>query len=225
MSAPARVSIDIWSDVMCPWCLIGWGYLSQALDTLDTEIAADIRWRAFELNPDMPPGGEERGAHLLRKYGRAPGSADGVGAQMAGMAREAGVSLTYAGDDDRPAMMWNTAKAHALLAWAGGAHGSKAQTRLQLALFAAHFQQRRPIGEPDELVAIAADEGFDREAAAAALADPGYVAAVAADRAEAAQHNVTGVLAVLIDGRFMIPGAQPAATYAAAIRRVVERRR
>ena len=141
------------------------------------------------------------------------------------MAREAGVSLTYAGDDDRPAMMWNTARAHALLAWAREAHGSKAQTRLQLALFAAHFQRRRPIGEPDELVAIVAEQDFDREAAAAALADPGYVAAVAADRAEAAERNVTGVPAVLIDGRFMIPGAQPAATYVAAIRRVVERRR
>ncbi|KPM19229.1 hypothetical protein VM77_07635 [Citromicrobium sp. JL31] len=60
------LTIDIWSDVMCPWCLVGWGGLRQALDQLDGEIDAQVRWHAFELNPDMPEEGEERTAHIAR---------------------------------------------------------------------------------------------------------------------------------------------------------------
>ena len=59
-SAPQRLTIDIYSDVMCPWCLIGYGQLSKALEQLDGEIEAQLRWRPFELNPDMPAEGEGR---------------------------------------------------------------------------------------------------------------------------------------------------------------------
>lgn len=71
MSEPQKLRIDIWSDIMCPWCLIGWGNLSQALDQLKGEIEPEIHWHAFELNPDMPSVGEERTAHIARKYGRS----------------------------------------------------------------------------------------------------------------------------------------------------------
>lgn len=80
MSEPQKLRIDIWSDIMCPWCLIGWGNLSQALDQLKGEIEPEIHWHAFELNPDMPNVGEERTAHIARKYGRS----------MGGIARSAG---------------------------------------------------------------------------------------------------------------------------------------
>ena len=70
-TAPQRMTIDIYSDVMCPWCLIGYGQLTKALDQLDGEIEAQLRWRPFELNPDMPQQGEEQEAHLQRKYRRS----------------------------------------------------------------------------------------------------------------------------------------------------------
>ena len=96
---PRRLSIDIYSDVMCPWCLIGYGQLQQALAQLEGEIAADIRWLPFELNPDMPPEGEERSAHISRKYGRTADQARGVQNQMRDMAEEAGVySRLYRSD-------------------------------------------------------------------------------------------------------------------------------
>jgi len=69
MTEPRTLRIDIWSDVMCPWCLVGWGSLQKGLEQLEGEIEADIRWHAFELNPDMAPEGEERTAHIARKYG------------------------------------------------------------------------------------------------------------------------------------------------------------
>ena len=80
------LTIDIWSDVMCPWCLVGWGNLRQALDTLEGEIAAEIRWRPFELNPDMPAEGEEQEAHLRRKYGRSAAEGQAVRERMRTMA-------------------------------------------------------------------------------------------------------------------------------------------
>ena len=94
MSEAQRVVIDIWSDVMCPWCAIGYGQLTKALDQLDGEIEAQVRWRPFELNPDMPKEGEEQEAHLQRKYGRSKEEGAAVRGQMKSIADSAGVSLT-----------------------------------------------------------------------------------------------------------------------------------
>src|SRR3546814_3361765 len=70
MSERAKLTIDIWSDVMCPWCAIGYAQLTKALDQLDGEIEAQVRWHPFELNPDMPSEGEDQALHIQRKYRR-----------------------------------------------------------------------------------------------------------------------------------------------------------
>ena len=71
MTQPAKVTIDIWSDVMCPWCIIGYSQLQKGLALLDGEVEAEVRWLPFELNPDMPPEGEGQSEHIARKYGRS----------------------------------------------------------------------------------------------------------------------------------------------------------
>ncbi|MGN6497383.1 MAG: DsbA family oxidoreductase [Tsuneonella sp.] len=221
----ARVSIDIWSDVMCPWCIIGYKQLETALEQLAGEIEADVSWLPFELNPDMPAHGEDSQAHIARKYGRTPQQAEAAREGMAERARAAGYSFAYTGEGEAPpAMMWNTFAAHKLLRWALAAHGAEAQTHLKLALFDAHFQQRRRIGERDVLLAIAEEQGFARAEAAAALDDEVLGADVRAEERRAWEHNITGVPAMVIDGKFLVPGAQDPATYANVIRRVVERR-
>ena len=220
-----RMTIDIWSDVMCPWCLVGWGNLRKALEELDGEIEAEIRWHAFELNPDMAAEGEERTAHIMRKYGSTPEQSRAVQGRMREAAEAAGVSLDYEGPEPAPpAMMWNTFAAHRLLTWAGETLGPEAQTRLKLALFAAHFNQRRPIGEEGELLAIAEEAGFDRSAAEAALADPQWAHKTRAEEQAAWDMNISGVPAMIVEGRFMAPpGAQPAQVYVDVLRRVAER--
>ncbi|MGB5780031.1 MAG: DsbA family oxidoreductase [Allopontixanthobacter sediminis] len=216
-----RLTIDIWSDVMCPWCLVGYGKLQKGLALLDGEIEADIRWHAFELNPDMPAEGEERSAHIARKYGRTLEQARGVQDQMRTAAQDAGVSLDYSGDGDPPpAMMWNTFDAHKLLVWALESTGPEAQNRLKLALFDAHFGQRRNLGDHDVLVDIAVGAGLDREAAAAALASNELAAHVRAEEQAAYDMNITGVPAMLIEGKYLVPGAQDPEVYANALRRV-----
>lgn len=227
---PQRLSIDIYSDVMCPWCLIGYGQLSKALAQLDGEIAADIRWRAFELNPQMPPEGEEQEAHLARKYGRSAEEGAGLRGQMKAIAEGAGVSLSWEGAKDAggaapPAMMWNTRDCHKLLAFALEEAGPKVQTALKLALFAAHFNQRRALGTRSVLLDIAASVGLHREAAKAALDDPDLEARVIAEQQQAWDMNISGVPAMIIEGKFMIPGAQAPEVYVNALRRVAEKTR
>lgn len=226
---PASVTIDIWSDVMCPWCVIGYMNLERALDSLRGEIEADIRWLPFELNPDMPPEGEESRAHIARKYGRTPQQAAEGSQMMAERARESGFPFDYTGprqaDGEPPrSRLWNTLAAHKLLRWALDSAGAEAQTRLKMALFAAHFQQRRRIGTREVLLEIAQAEGFDPAAAAAALDDTMIEQDVRAEEKRAWDFNISGVPAMLVDGKFLIPGAQEPETYVMALRRVVARR-
>ncbi|MGE5953326.1 MAG: DsbA family oxidoreductase [Qipengyuania vulgaris] len=224
MSNARKLSIDIWSDVMCPWCLVGWGNLSQALESLEGEIEADIRWHAFELNPDMPADGEERTAHIARKYGRTMEQSKEVQGRMREAAEAAGVSLDYEGEEPAPdAMMWNTFAAHRLLTWALEEHGGDAQTRLKLALFESHFNHRRRIGEREVLLDVAEEAGLDRSAAAAALDSEDLARKTRVEERAAMEMNITGVPAMIVEGRFMIPGAQPPQAYVNALRRVAER--
>ncbi len=220
------LTIDIWSDVMCPWCLVGWGQLSKGLSLVEGEIDAEIRWHAFELNPDMPAEGEERSAHIARKYGRTMEQSRGVQDQMRQAAEMAGVSLDYEGPlapdgAPPPGMMWNTFAAHKLLTWALDSAGPQVQTRLKLALFAAHFNQRRNIGDHAVLLDIAESVGLDRDLAEVALANEALGQQVRAEEQAAFDMNVTGVPAMVVEGKFLIPGAQDAEVYANALRRVV----
>lgn len=220
------LAIDIYSDVMCPWCLIGYGQLTKALAELEGEIAAEIRWRPFELNPQMPAEGEEQEAHLQRKYRRSAEEGAGLRAQMKAIAEGAGVSLSWDGEGEAPpAMMWNTRDCHKLLTFALEQAGPEMQTALKLALFRAHFNLRKPLGDREVLLDIAASVGLHRVAAKAALDDPELEARVLAEEAQAWDMNISGVPAMIVEGKFMIPGAQAPEVYVNALRRVAEKSR
>ncbi|MBW8754980.1 MAG: DsbA family oxidoreductase [Sphingomonadales bacterium] len=218
----ARLSIDIFSDVMCPWCVIGYKQLQQALASLEGEIAADLRWRPFELNPDMSAEGEDMASHMLRKYGRAPDA--GSAGQMVAMAERAGYDMRYLGEEPEPERrLWNTFLAHKLLRWALVSAGPEAQTRLKLALFDAHFQQRRNVSDRAVLLDVAGSAGLDRTAAAAALDDETLAADLRAEQREAREMEINAVPTMIINGRYLIPGAQEPETYVNVLRKVVER--
>ena len=222
MNAPARLSIDIWSDVMCPWCIIGYRQLQQALHELEGEVEAELRWHPFELNRDMPEEGEDMAYHMMRKYGVEPDPAQSD--RMAKIAEKAGYSMRYRGKgEEPPRRIWNTFLAHKLLHWALEAHGPEAQTRLKLALFDAHFQLRRNVSDRETLLDIAASEDLDRACAEAALDDEALADTVRAEEAQALEMGVTAVPMMLVNRKFMIPGAQDPETYAGLLRKVVER--
>ncbi|MCA1661213.1 MAG: DsbA family oxidoreductase [Novosphingobium sp.] len=218
----AQVTIDIWSDVMCPWCIIGFKQLEKGLSLLDGEVEAQIRWRPFELNPDMPREGEDSAEHVVRKYGRTPEQAAAGRAQMAEIAERAGYSFAWTGDGEAPPQrIWSTFLAHELLTHALRAHGAAAQTRLKLALFDAHFRERRDMSDEAVLADVYESVGLPRHEAEVALADPVLGELVRAEEARAWDLNITGVPAMVVNRKYLIPGAQEPETYATAIRRVL----
>ncbi len=222
MTEPAKLTIDIYSDVMCPWCIIGYAQLKKGLAMLKGEVEAEVRWLPFELNPDMPPEGEESVAHIARKYGRTLEQAAAGRQQMQAAGERAGYSFAYSGDQPEPtSKLWNTFAAHKLLKWALIEGGAAVQNRLKLALFDAHFQQRRNVSDPDVLVDVAVSVGLDPAGARVALDDPALGQIVRSEQAQAFDMNISGVPAMIVQGKFMIPGAQEPEVYAQALRRVV----
>ena len=223
-SQTPRVAVDIWSDVVCPWCAIGYTQFAKAMKDLDGEIDVEVRWMPFELNPDAPAEGKNQAKHLAEVYQRTPEQLAEMRANLEAVAERAGFSMAYDGPGDPPEpMMWNTFEAHKLLRWALTVEGMEAQTALGLALFRAHFQQRRNVSDPQVLADVAESEGFDRAEALAAIADDRLASTVAWEEDRAQEMMITGVPAVIVNGKMMIPGAQQPEVYVAALRQAVKR--
>ncbi len=209
--------IDFVSDVVCPWCVIGLKSLEAALARLDGEVAADIHFQPFELNPGMAADGENVAEHVAKKYGR---SADSSGS-VRQMIRDGAAAHGFAMNTDANSRIWNTFDAHRLLHWAGLAGR---QRELKEALFAAHFTDQRNVSDPDVLVEIAAAAGLSAEAARDVLASGRYADDVRRDEAFWRDQNITGVPAIMIDRQFAIVGGQPVETFERVLRKIVEKR-
>src|SRR5918993_4950707 len=139
---PGPLSLDVFSDVICPWCFVGKRRLERALDETGLASAAAIRWLPFELNPDMPPEGMERAVYRARKFG--PDRAAALDRDMAALGRQEGICFAF----DRMRRTPNTRDAHGLIAYAtrygrGSAAGE--------ALFTAYFEDARDIGREEVL--------------------------------------------------------------------------
>lgn len=216
-----KIAVDIWSDVMCPWCAVGYTQFAKAVEALEGELDVDLRWMPFELNPDLPPEGKDQARHLAEVYGRTPEDVAAMRAQMQATAARAGFPMDYAGEgEEPPAMMWNTFEAHKLLRWALAEQGSEAQTRLKVALFKAHFQQRRNVSDREVLLDVAVAEGFDRTKAAAALDDEALALAVRSEEQRGRQAGINSVPSFIVDGKYLIQGAREPADYANMLRQV-----
>lgn len=213
--AGTSMRIDIMSDVVCPWCLIGWRQLRRAIE--ETGIVADVRWHPFELNPSMPMEGEEVAAHVRRKYGASDAQSAATRAAMAEIAAPLGITF----QPGVPARMWNTHAAHQLIHWA---RDSGLQTALAEALFAAHFARGERLTDEAVLLGAVETAGLDREAAAKVLAHDSESGAVRALEARAAEMGVTGVPAIIFDERGLVMGAQGPETFARLIIRMIEKR-
>jgi predicted DsbA family dithiol-disulfide isomerase len=219
MSEVPKVSIDIWSDVMCPWCAVGYTQFAKSVNELEGELDVEVRWMPFELNPDLPPEGKLQDRHLAEVYGRSPDEVAAMRAQMQATAERVGFPMDYAGEGaEPPAMMWNTFEAHKLLRWALADSGPEAQTRLKVALLKAHFQQRRNVSDRAVLLDTAEAEGFDRGKAAEALADEALSIAVRAEEARGRQAGINSVPSFVVDGKYLIQGAREPAEYARMLR-------
>lgn len=196
--------IDIVSDIVCPWCVVGYRQLAEALK--QTHTAHEIHWHPFELNPDMPEKGQNLREHIMEKYGSSQQESDASRIRITEAGAEVGFEFNFT-DDTR---MHNTFKAHQLLHWAAD-YGLKHE--LKQALFAAHFTDNRNISDEEVLADIAEDVGLDREQALAVLADQRYAEVVRTAEQQMQQQGIQSVPAVIFNQRHLVSGAQGAENF------------
>ena len=211
-SSGPRLRIDIVSDVVCPWCVIGWRQLERALAA--TRVPTDVHWHPFELNPQLGPEGEDLAEHLARKYGTTPEASQANRARIAAIGAELGFNFAY---DDRSRIR-NTFRAHQLIHWAGTQGRASAAEQ---ALFAAYFTRGEDVHELEVLVAVAGGIGLDREEARRVLADGRYAGAVREAEALWTGRGIQGVPAIVFAGRYLVSGAQGVENYTAILSQLV----
>ncbi|RBO53106.1 DsbA family oxidoreductase [Rhodovulum sp. BSW8] len=194
------IRLDIFSDPICPWCLIGKRLLDAALAERP-DHPFTIAWQPFQLNPGMPRAGMDRRAYLEAKFG---GQTEAVRAyaEIDRRARETGIELNLAAIARTP----NTLDAHRLIHWAGIEHR---QTEVVTALFEAYFQQGRDIGDPEVLTDLAASAGLDGTMIARLLASDADLDGVRARDAHARERGVSGVPTFILADTHVLVGAQP----------------
>jgi len=208
---PRRLDIAFVSDVACPWCAIGLASLDQALARLDGDVAARVGIEPFELNPDMGPEGAETVAYLSRKYGR---TADQI-AQVQARIRERGAAVGFTfGEREH---VWNTFDAHRLLHWAG-LEGRAVELKREL-LRAYHGEGRNP-GAAEVLVELAGRVGLDAGRARAIVEGDEFAPEVRARERYWLERGVSGVPFVVVNGQYVLEGAQPPEAYEQALRQI-----
>ena len=195
------VKVEIWSDVVCPWCYVGKRRFEAARRDFDHRDEVEVAWRAFELDPSAPPRRDrDYAGHLAAKYGVSVAEGQAMIDRMTATA--AGAGLTFRFDVAQPG---NTFDAHRLthLARARGVEDAVVER-----LFAATFVEGEPIGDRDTLVRLAAEAGLDVAEAASALDSGAYAEEVRADERQAAALGITAVPFFVVDRTYGVSGAQ-----------------
>jgi predicted DsbA family dithiol-disulfide isomerase len=196
-----RLKVDVWSDVVCPWCAIGDRRLKTALATFPHRDDVDVVWHAFELDPSAPAvRGGDHVEHLARKYGRSMVEARQMIQGVMDTAAKDGLDFKLF-----EARGGNTFDAHRVLRLAAerGVHDAVKER-----LFRAYFTEGEPIGDRDVLARLGGEAGLDVTEVQALLAGERYADEVRADEAAARSIGVTGVPFFVVDGRFAVSGAQ-----------------
>jgi predicted DsbA family dithiol-disulfide isomerase len=206
-----NIRIDVVSDVVCPWCLLGKARLEAALASLP-DVSAEIHWRPYQLDPTIPRTGVDRKAYMEAKFGKGPRLA-----QAHAQLREFGTEVGVAFDFDAINISPNTMDAHRIIRWAEQA-GPGIQGKVVDALFRAYFEQGQDIGSASVLESIAAKAGMDVEIVRSLLPTDAERAGVEAEIEHGRKIGITGVPCFIIDEKYAVMGAQTPQIMADAIR-------
>ncbi|GAB5381501.1 MAG: DsbA family oxidoreductase [Aliiglaciecola sp.] len=209
-----RLKIDIVSDVSCPWCIIGYQGLRQALDHLSADMQADIHWQPFELNPQMPSEGQEINEHITQKYGISLEQA----AQNREMIKQRGLSVGYEFGNRGGGRIYNTFDAHRLLYWA---ETFNKQTELKLALFNLYFQQSGNPSDHQQLLSVVEQVSLDVDEAKSILESDRYEQEVRTAQRHYQNAGIQSVPAVIVNNKHLISGGQPTEVFEQALKQIV----
>jgi predicted DsbA family dithiol-disulfide isomerase len=212
-SARATLKIDFVSDVSCPWCAIGLKSLEQAIDRIGDEVSFDLHFQPFELNPQMPPEGQDATEHLVQKYGSTP-------EQLAAnreMIRARGAALGFTFNPRN--RVYNTFDAHRLLHWAA-LEGRASELALKQALLRACFTEGVDVSAHAELARIAGEAGLDADRAKGILESDEFADDVRRQEQRYLDNGIHSVPAVIINDRHLISGGQPVEVFERALRQI-----
>ncbi|KXI29496.1 DsbA family oxidoreductase [Paraglaciecola hydrolytica] len=212
---PTKMKIDIVSDVSCPWCIIGYKALDQALLHLTEEIDAEITWHPFELNPHMPQEGQEITEHITQKYGISAEQA----AHNREMIKQRGLEVGYEFGNRGGGRIYNTFDAHRLLHWA---KEQGKQTELKLALFDLYFKQSGNPSDHQQLLEAVGNVGLDQAQATQILASDKFATEVRQLQQHYTNSGIQSVPAVIINEKHLISGGQPVAIFEQALKQIAK---
>jgi len=212
---PTSIEIDFVSDIACPWCAVGLAALLQALVRCQDVVQPTLRFQPFELNPGMPPEGEDIGEHLARKYGSSPAQQAQIRAAIA----ERGAAVGFAFHPDGRGRIVNTFNAHRLLHWAGQ-QGQAPQLALKRALLQAYHGHAERVDHDAVLLACVRQAGLDEARAARILTGDEFAAEVREAERQWQDAGIQSVPAVILNRRHLISGGQPPAVFEQALRQL-----
>ncbi|NOD93433.1 DsbA family oxidoreductase [Ruegeria sp. HKCCD4884] len=204
------VQIDIVSDVVCPWCIVGFKQLDTALQQMG--VLARLRWHPFELNPNMPREGQNLRDHIMEKYGTTAEQSQQARDRLTSIGAELGFTFNF-GDESR---MVNTFAAHQLLDWA---EGQGRQHPLKLALFDAYFTRQKDVSDTEVLLDAVRSVGLDAEVARQALESGQHTGPVREKQQFWTSRGISGVPSMVFGGKYLLTGAQGSETYAQVLQR------
>ncbi len=213
MSEPVSISVDVVSDVVCPWCFIGQKRLDKAIDTVEG-VDVHVSWRPFQLDPTIPAQGKDRREYMLAKFGSEERIRD-IHARIEPLGAAEGIAFDF----DAIKVAPNTLDAHRVIRWAGPA-GEAVQNRLVRRLFQLNFEEGANLGDAAVLIKAAREAGMDASVVETMLATDADKEAVRTEIATASRMGITGVPCFLIEGKYAVMGAQDAETLADAIRQI-----
>lgn len=207
--------IDLVSDVVCPWCVIGYLRLQRALADFADRFEASVHWHPFELNPQMPPEGQNLREHLAEKYGTTPQQSIEARQRLTDLGADLGFAFNYS-DDMR---MYNTFDAHQLLHWS---HPYEKQTALSLRLFQDFFAERKDVSDRNVLADAAEAVGLNREEALQVMEDQAYAQDVRAQEQQILAQGIQGVPLFIFNREYGISGAQEVETFKQQLQQIID---
>jgi len=215
MSDLKELKIDVVSDVVCPWCAIGYKNLETAVQRLEKDIDIDLQWHAYELNPDTPAGGNPHRQMLKDKYGMSDEQYESNHQRITDMGAKAGFEFNFR-DEMRTS---NTFDCHRLLLWA---KDSGHQTDLKMALFQAYFTDTKDVNDRSVILEAVAQAGLDVDAARAVLESDQYAAEVRAEEERYQQLGIQSVPTYIVNDQYAISGGQPPEVFEQALRQIAD---
>jgi len=206
-----HLKLDVVSDISCPWCIIGYQSLHQALTKLAPDISVDITWQPFELNPQMPKEGQDITEHITEKYAISVEQSE----QNRAMIKQRGLDVGYEFGNRGGGRIYNTFDAHRLLHWA---KEYDKQTELKLALFDLYFKESGNPSDHQQLLAVSQKVGLDKERAQQILESNEYEQDVRELQSHYQSAGISSVPAVIVNNKHLISGGQPADVFEQAMR-------